>query len=61
MNIKEVLDTAEENKNKIYKAVSEMKATDNMKISRLKEIIRGLEGLIVAYESVNKITEGEQK
>jgi hypothetical protein len=61
MNIKEVLDTAEENKNKIYKAVSEMKATDNMKISLLKEIIRGLEGLIVAYESVNKITEGEQK
>ena len=61
MNIKEVLDTAEENKNKIYKAVSEMKATDNMKISLLKEIIRGLEGLIGAYESVNKITEGEQK
>ena len=61
MNIKEVLDTAEENKNKIYRAVSEMKATDNMKISLLKEIIRGLEGLIVAYESVNKITEGEQK
>ena len=61
MNIKEVLDTAKENKNKIYKAVSEMKATDNMKISLLKEIIRGLEGLIVAYESVNKITEGEQK
>ena len=61
MNLTEVLDTAEENKNKIYKAVSEMKATDNMKISLLKEIIRGLEGLIVAYESVNKITEGEQK
>ena len=30
-----------------------MKAPDNMKISLLKEIIRGLEGLIVAYESVN--------
>ena len=34
MNIKEVLDTAEENKNKIYKAVTEMKATDNKKISQ---------------------------
>lgn len=61
MNLTEVLDTAEENKNKIYRAVSEIEATDSMKIFLLKEIIRGLEGLIVAYESVNKITEGEQK
>ncbi len=61
MNITEVLDTADENKNKIYKAVSEMKATDNMKISLSKEMIRRLEGLTVAYESVHTIQEGEQK